>query len=1529
MELVPSPNFKIFKTNYQINLINITTSLINKKNFMKKNSVHEANYKAKEMTINEKVSKRDQIVFAVFLYKRLEQVSYEYEANSESIFSSGLYEETIHYSETKEFKTLDEIFQYYQNDHRIFVEKVLENIIPCLDLLFKNNIKLLYLTYDHIIMNDYEDFFRLYDLKSLIEQIVFPNHPKDFLDKVALPDISELINETNFFKYKEQYLSIKKRSDKISLCIMLVRLISGNNYIFNNEEDLRMYLRKLIADEILLKMLEDLIDFNEDYKTIEEDEIKEIISHITSVSIKISSSILKKLAKANFDLEKYHNNIYIDKLGYLNRIYVIAVPSNLKQNFQDIIKLAKVSQTEKICALIKSCIINNEKNQIYIVEQYIDDTLEQIKRNKLLIEIYQISKFVKFSQDVLEFFKKYKTYLPLDIGNVIYASKTKSFFLFNTIKLLIKDDCLDQIDSIAYENLIQKMTLETLSRILNFLVLQLMQIETSQDIEKKQSLVLSLILSQNDKVVPCEVKDLCKYFYEAYNSKMNLQPFEQIFLRDDIIQFITKPKNIMNRMLVRSQNPSFQSTPLNLASPKKDEKLKPKFFISQNSGVKSVTSNYSFDPSLIQSMGSYISVVAQDVAYICITTNKAIISDIMSKYNEKALGFESKSEELYIVILDNLDNGTKIEEEIPSLAINENNQDSLIECRKLILILKTLIFINENQAISFPEGNIDKLTYDNKMLLIRMNKASENSYELINYLKKYAIKDIKMLNDFPSDQCSNLIHIINENKLNPQKINLFRNILMLWVSIRLRGYTCLKEEKNNILIAKDSNEEYVKIIYFEEKDKLLNNITEKFNTINTYLKENLDNNYLECKDIFTLQLSTDQIMFIFIQKFYKIQNESNINSNIIEATENDKMVLFETLSKFIDQKVILPDLKEKNFIKIDDFYKFSLCWDENCLQNIELYHEKLLNRIQLKSNNTKETIQYFVNNLLQKEFGNKYKSNLHSSLIKYYDSISRITRIFIINSFNSDHKLDVLGIYSQWIIGENSAIWDSFPNHYHYRTLLYFLEKSYDKLAQLIKLISGSSSHFSKLIRIEKITYLVIFNAKNGGIIYFGGFDENMKYYGCGRQYLKSEIYIGQFKDGQRNGFGDLYDLKTNDHYNGEFINNQIHGKGTSYRNNGKMTLIGFWVHGELEGDGTAIEDGGMIYIGAFIKSKYHGQGKLVYVDGVVYMQGEFYEGKKNGLFKINDMNGNFLTNQYYQNDVATASPRITLNSKNNFTIDIHNSPDERSTIKLYPIKQCDDEIYQDDRDGLCYDSELTSKSITNVIRYLNEEHNEEFYDETKSLEFFLENKFKRILYFDDSVFFRLTQGTLAAEDFDYALNIIDETKPYHGNGFLIFDIFDRILFVIKDLVSQFYLLEINTENKEKYKFIKYCSSSIPIDNNKNENDLALLKHYVEAEIMNKCIDSEDVTNYLKKIENISLNIYNVNHQQNTIDSGVFVCGCLKSITDNQSKITFDNNSNIEIRIWLADLHKDFKYNGNEISNEKPQDSVQNSNFFQ
>ena len=137
--------------------------------------------------------------------------------------------------------------------------------------------------------------------------------------------------------------------------------------------------------------------------------------------------------------------------------------------------------------------------------------------------------------------------------------------------------------------------------------------------------------------------------------------------------------------------------------------------------------------------------------------------------------------------------------------------------------------------------------------------------------------------------------------------------------------------------------------------------------------------------------------------------------------------------------------------------------------------------------------------------------------------------------------------------------------------------------------------------------------------------------------------YVGEFRDGKRNGQG-TYTWVNGTKYVGEWKDNKRHGQGTTIFANGQGTwsfpfgykYIGEYKDDKQHGQGTFTYPDGRKYVGELKKGKHngqgtfiwtdkskfvggwkdgkiHGQGTYTYTDGITKYVGEFIDGKEDG----------------------------------------------------------------------------------------------------------------------------------------------------------------------------------------------------------------------------------------------------------------------------------------------------------------------------
>ena len=119
-------------------------------------------------------------------------------------------------------------------------------------------------------------------------------------------------------------------------------------------------------------------------------------------------------------------------------------------------------------------------------------------------------------------------------------------------------------------------------------------------------------------------------------------------------------------------------------------------------------------------------------------------------------------------------------------------------------------------------------------------------------------------------------------------------------------------------------------------------------------------------------------------------------------------------------------------------------------------------------------------------------------------------------------------------------------------------------------------------------------------------------------------IYIGEWKDGQKNGQGtQLYGSETQwagDKYVGQFKSGEFHGQGTYIFSSGDIYAGGF-KDNQTSGQGILTRANGDRYVGQHEGGSSNGQGTYNYADGRRYV-GEWKNDKKNGQGTFNWLNG-------------------------------------------------------------------------------------------------------------------------------------------------------------------------------------------------------------------------------------------------------------------------------------------------------------------
>ena len=139
----------------------------------------------------------------------------------------------------------------------------------------------------------------------------------------------------------------------------------------------------------------------------------------------------------------------------------------------------------------------------------------------------------------------------------------------------------------------------------------------------------------------------------------------------------------------------------------------------------------------------------------------------------------------------------------------------------------------------------------------------------------------------------------------------------------------------------------------------------------------------------------------------------------------------------------------------------------------------------------------------------------------------------------------------------------------------------------------------------------------NEGDIYIGEIKKNQKN-GYGIDYENGNIYKGEWKKGKRNGYG-IFNFSNGEKYEGEWKNGKIDGYGVFDFLNGDK-YEGEWKDDKMNGYGIFSFSNGEKYDGIWKNNKMNGYGKIYQADGSIY-EGEWVNNKLEGYGIVYDLN--------------------------------------------------------------------------------------------------------------------------------------------------------------------------------------------------------------------------------------------------------------------------------------------------------------------
>ena len=174
------------------------------------------------------------------------------------------------------------------------------------------------------------------------------------------------------------------------------------------------------------------------------------------------------------------------------------------------------------------------------------------------------------------------------------------------------------------------------------------------------------------------------------------------------------------------------------------------------------------------------------------------------------------------------------------------------------------------------------------------------------------------------------------------------------------------------------------------------------------------------------------------------------------------------------------------------------------------------------------------------------------------------------------------------------------------------------KLIGLGRYINAEGTCFEGIFEDNKLVSKATIITKNENkkrVEYFGEV-KDFKKNGKGKEICEDEyIYIGDFINDLKHGFGKLEYYENGEIYEGEFYRGEITGKGIYIWSNGEQ-YEGDFINGIKHGKGIYTWPDGCEYEGEYNNGKREGKGQYMWEDGRIF-EGNFKNGKPDGKGKI------------------------------------------------------------------------------------------------------------------------------------------------------------------------------------------------------------------------------------------------------------------------------------------------------------------------
>ena len=332
--------------------------------------------------------------------------------------------------------------------------------------------------------------------------------------------------------------------------------------------------------------------------------------------------------------------------------------------------------------------------------------------------------------------------------------------------------------------------------------------------------------------------------------------------------------------------------------------------------------------------------------------------------------------------------------------IKEKKKHNYLINEKQKLDLKNISY-SGNLSLDEKEENFDK---DEFSLISICNKCYLNNSEMIDSLLKKNSEKSQLVNEIGNNK-ANVLNMLNMQNLKIEEIKKEKEQKIENIEIKNKGFDGLKNNNinDNNINKENINKNYLQklleinsflkgIYNTDSKDvfpnKIINkSISQDYKNINNFMNLNGQNKSYQKKEIQNNFLQDSKNKAKIFPNF--INNDNNLNSNLLNFSQNKDISLLNTLNKCIDNK----KEKEKKDINLN---------------------EKEQNKKEKENQNNSDNIYfclYRTKDVLSQmaKYLNKFENNNVENNISILANIDILTSIFsmIIGKIKSDNKKNI------------------------------------------------------------------------------------------------------------------------------------------------------------------------------------------------------------------------------------------------------------------------------------------------------------------------------------------------------------------------------------------------------------------------------------------------------------------------------------------------------------------------------------------